>query len=280
MPTTHHRKILPTHWQERRSWKKELELRQEDRALFTVGDFLVLQEWDPTLEYTGCNGYTGNEEVCQIDLVLRGHQGIEQGWAVLSTTTIHVHYRHHATHLLMDGRLCDDDEWATEPVDSVHLDVVLQIVKAHQASEAAAEQAQPTQVDETDPDRPIWPELAANVQEIQESGIATTELETLCAERDQAVKNAEELEALLEASDVEIRKLKRHRLILTAWMRMFRTALDRWSKDERGARINIPSIYSSWSTRPGHGARWVAEKMVRKVPHNDTTRAKKEEIQG
>lgn len=335
MPITHHRKIFSSHWNARREFRKSWEIRQEDRAQFAIGDFLVLKEWDPTLEFTGCNGYTGNEEVCQIDLVLRGHQGIEPGWAVLSTTTIHVHYRHRPTHLLMDGRLCDDDEWETEPVDSIHLDVVLQIVKAHQAATAAAEQA-PLDLPGS------GPELAAKVQEIQESakpapivdaghppegyrlaveddpidwktvlvwtfglgpwktpkdgalpgvlpprwvdgggwypmaipvnpptgsqnreytGTATTEIEALRAERDQAVKNTEELEALLEASDVEIRKLKRHRLVLTAWMRMFRAALDGWSKDARGAKINIRSIYQSWSTRPGHGSQWVAAKM-------------------
>lgn len=241
MPITHHRKIFSSHWNARREFRKAWEIRQEDRAQFNVGDFLVLQEWDPTLEFTGCNGYTGNEEVCQIDLVLRGHEGIAPGWAVLSTTTIHVHYRRHPTRLLMDGRLCDDDEWATEPEDGVHLDVVLQIVKAHQAAKAASE-------------------LAAKVQESAKTP-TVPEIETLRAERDQAVKSTEELEALLEASDVEIRKLKRHRLVLTAWMQMFRAALDGWSKDARGAKINIRSIYQSWSTRPGLGSQWVAAKM-------------------
>lgn len=59
----------------------------------------------------------------------------------------------------------------------------------------------------------------------------------------------------------EVARLKRHRLVLTAWMRMFRAALDQWSRDERGARINIRSIYQSWSTRPGLGSQWVAAKM-------------------
>lgn len=61
--------------------------------------------------------------------------------------------------------------------------------------------------------------------------------------------------------EAEVARLKRHRLVLTAWMRMFRAALDQWSKDERGTKISIPSIVREWSMRPGHGHRWVAAKI-------------------
>lgn len=61
--------------------------------------------------------------------------------------------------------------------------------------------------------------------------------------------------------EAEVARLKRHRLVLTAWMRMFRSALDAWSKTERGQAISIRSIVASWDRTCNHGALWVAEKM-------------------
>lgn len=74
----HRLKTWPEYFQSVLSGAKPFEVRKDDRG-FAVGDFLILEEWEPNPE-----GYTGNVHVVQVTYVLRGGQfGVESGYVVL-----------------------------------------------------------------------------------------------------------------------------------------------------------------------------------------------------
>jgi hypothetical protein len=107
--------------------------------------------------------------------------------------------------------------------------------------------------------RPSSTEANANpVSRPDERDAKIADMGAMIASLRDVLRDAHAQIAPLEA---EVARLKRHRLVLTAWMRMFRSALDAWSKTERGQAISIRSIVASWDRTCNHGALWVAEKM-------------------
>ena len=63
--TTHDLKLWPQFWDDLASGVRAFDIRFNDRG-YTVGDFVVLHEWDPAT-----STYTGREETRQITYVLR-----------------------------------------------------------------------------------------------------------------------------------------------------------------------------------------------------------------
>ncbi len=79
MARTHMLKTWPEYFSAVESGAKQFEGRQDDRN-YSVGDTLILREWDPKTEQ-----YTGRELQRIITYKLRGGQfGIQQKWCVLS----------------------------------------------------------------------------------------------------------------------------------------------------------------------------------------------------
>ncbi|MBO9615603.1 MAG: DUF3850 domain-containing protein [Dyadobacter sp.] len=77
--TVHYLKTWPEHYDDVESGRKKAELRKNDRK-FKVGDYLVLQRWEPNLEQ-----FTGENELLLISHVLHGGSfGLETGHAMLS----------------------------------------------------------------------------------------------------------------------------------------------------------------------------------------------------
>ena len=81
----HVRKVLPEYFEALRTGRKRFELRreEEDEPSFNVGDFLAVNEYDPTLEaLVEC--YTGRCLLFEILYVLRGHELQQPGTVILS----------------------------------------------------------------------------------------------------------------------------------------------------------------------------------------------------
>ena len=81
----HVRKVLPEYFEALRTGRKRFELRKEepDEPSFAVGDFLAVNEYEPTLEpLAEC--YTGRCLLFEILYVLRGHELQQPGTVILS----------------------------------------------------------------------------------------------------------------------------------------------------------------------------------------------------
>ena len=82
----HVRKVLPEYFEALRTGRKRFELRKEepDEPSFAVGDFLAVNEYEPTLEpLAEC--YTGRCLLFEILYVLRNYDAyLTEGTAVLS----------------------------------------------------------------------------------------------------------------------------------------------------------------------------------------------------
>ena len=75
MPKIHDLKILPTYFDDVAKDRKTFELRFDDRGYFE-GDLLLLREWE--------NGYTGRRVVVKVTYILKGFDGLKDGWVILS----------------------------------------------------------------------------------------------------------------------------------------------------------------------------------------------------
>lgn len=82
MAKVHHLKTWPPHFQEVRDGKKTFELRLNDRN-FQVGDFLVLEEYEPD------KGYTGRSTARRITHILTDWFGLVSGFCILSLDASH-----------------------------------------------------------------------------------------------------------------------------------------------------------------------------------------------
>lgn len=88
-PRTHELKTWPEFYSELLAGRKTFEMRRDDRG-FRPGDELRLREWEPRRDIDdgvwrgGAGEYTGREERFRIGYVLRNHEGIAPGFAVLS----------------------------------------------------------------------------------------------------------------------------------------------------------------------------------------------------
>ncbi|MFC0183341.1 protein of unknown function [Pseudarcicella hirudinis] len=56
---------------------KNFELRKNDRN-YKAGDIFISQEYDPATEQ-----FTGRRIMCEIDYVLQGYPGLEQGYCII-----------------------------------------------------------------------------------------------------------------------------------------------------------------------------------------------------
>jgi hypothetical protein len=99
MMTTHELKTDPGVFQA--SWEglKKFEIRFNDRD-FRPGDILILKETKYSYDEMNVNfdskplGYTGREIEQEVDYVLHGGAyGLDEGWAVLSVTTVNTYER-------------------------------------------------------------------------------------------------------------------------------------------------------------------------------------------
>ena len=77
---THELKIKPEYFFAIKSGHKKFELRKNDRN-FKVGDQLILCEWDE-------GNYSGNKICCQIDYILKNHNGLDKDYAILGISLI------------------------------------------------------------------------------------------------------------------------------------------------------------------------------------------------
>ncbi len=78
----HKLKTWRSYYQAIEDGRKRFEIRKNDRA-FSVGDKLVLQEWDHVAE-----AYTGNNITVYVVYLMHGGQmGIEPGFVVLGIET-------------------------------------------------------------------------------------------------------------------------------------------------------------------------------------------------
>lgn len=98
--TTHALKAWPPYWRRVAERTKTFEVRRDDRD-FQTGDYLLLEEWEPTavtpanigtLALAGARGeasgkYTGAQLRAAITYVYRG-PGLEQGYCVLNLGTV------------------------------------------------------------------------------------------------------------------------------------------------------------------------------------------------
>lgn len=76
MPKIHDLKILPAYFDDVAKSRKTFELRFDDRGCFE-GDLLLLREWE--------NGiYTGRRVVVKVTYILKGFDGLKDGWVILS----------------------------------------------------------------------------------------------------------------------------------------------------------------------------------------------------
>ena len=81
----HVKKVMPEYFEALRTGRKRFELRreEEDEPSFNVGDFLAVNEYDPTLEALA-ECYTGRCLLFEILYVLRGHELQQPGTVILS----------------------------------------------------------------------------------------------------------------------------------------------------------------------------------------------------
>lgn len=75
---THKLKTVQPHFDAVASGAKRAEIRKNDRG-FEVGDVLVLREYDPATD-----AFTGRFVEVRITHVLRGFEGLAEGWVSLS----------------------------------------------------------------------------------------------------------------------------------------------------------------------------------------------------
>ena len=76
MPKIHDLKILTAYFDDVAKGRKTFELRFDDRGYFK-GDLLLLREWT--------NGtYTGRRVVVKVTYILKGFDGLKDGWVILS----------------------------------------------------------------------------------------------------------------------------------------------------------------------------------------------------
>lgn len=73
--TTHHLKTLPPYFQAVKAGLKTAELRKDDRG-FTVGDVLILEEWD--------GAYTSRKLTRVVTHIVRGGEWLSEGYCMLS----------------------------------------------------------------------------------------------------------------------------------------------------------------------------------------------------
>lgn len=79
----HELKTWPECYQAMANKIKTFEVRKNDRD-FKVGDYLILEEWDPETKK-----YTGNRMDASIDYILGGGEfGIKKDYVVMSITVI------------------------------------------------------------------------------------------------------------------------------------------------------------------------------------------------
>jgi len=86
----HYLKTLPEFFRDVQDGRKTFEIRKDDRD-YNVGDYLLLREWDPTIQ-KGCHPYlpernfTGKEVQVKIKYILRDYPefGLMPGYAILS----------------------------------------------------------------------------------------------------------------------------------------------------------------------------------------------------
>lgn len=76
----HRLKIMPEFYRAVVDGRKTFELRKDDRG-FSVGDELVLREWDGA-------SFTGGEYRCRIDYILKGYDGLDPDYAILGIVPI------------------------------------------------------------------------------------------------------------------------------------------------------------------------------------------------
>lgn len=80
----HAKKILPEYFEQSLKGLKPFEIRREepDEPRYQAGDYLALNEYDPSEEPLGA-GYTGRCLLYEITCVLRDHELLQPGTAVL-----------------------------------------------------------------------------------------------------------------------------------------------------------------------------------------------------
>lgn len=76
MPKIHELKILPEYYEAVKTGLKGFELRFDDRN-FAVGDLLLLREYQ-------AEQYTGRRQMVKITYILKGFEGLKDGWAILN----------------------------------------------------------------------------------------------------------------------------------------------------------------------------------------------------
>jgi ParB family transcriptional regulator, chromosome partitioning protein len=80
MSKFHELKILPEYYVKIWTGKKKFELRKDDR-FYQIGDYLKLKVWQN-------NQYTGEEITCRIIDILKGFEGLKEGYVILSIIVI------------------------------------------------------------------------------------------------------------------------------------------------------------------------------------------------
>nr|DAN03186.1 MAG TPA: activating signal cointegrator [Caudoviricetes sp.] len=80
MPKIHDLKILPAYFNSVAKGLKTFEVRFDDRD-YMVGDLLLLREWSNEI-------YTGRRVMVEITCILKGFEGLKDGWAVLGIKRI------------------------------------------------------------------------------------------------------------------------------------------------------------------------------------------------
>lgn len=82
----HVKKCNPKAFAAVKDGQKKFEYRQEDDCTYSVGDLLILAEFDPAPSSTvgTPKGYTGAMVRRRVTYVLRGEYGVPKGYAVLS----------------------------------------------------------------------------------------------------------------------------------------------------------------------------------------------------
>lgn len=80
----HAKKILPEYFEAMCEGLKPFEVLREDadEPRYDVGDYLALNEYDPSEGPVGC-GYTGRCLFYEITYVLRGHELLQPGAVIL-----------------------------------------------------------------------------------------------------------------------------------------------------------------------------------------------------
>lgn len=80
----HAKKILPECFEQSLKGLKPFEILHEepDEPRYAVGDYLALNEFDPSEAPVG-DGFTGRCLLCEITYVLRGHELLQPGTVIL-----------------------------------------------------------------------------------------------------------------------------------------------------------------------------------------------------